>query len=150
VPRDDDLTSLRAEFQQQTDAVKRAKFFSKLGTALLAEMRKREAAKEYERVAPLFLEYRDSASAAFAGLAASGHDAEKHPGGFRELEMHLRKSLHQLNDIVFGMPLEDREPLIGPQKDIENLDNRLVKALFPRGPQARGIPPSVANWQPRG
>jgi hypothetical protein len=149
-PHDEDLGALRQQFQQQTDPVKRAKLFSRLGAALLAEMKKLEAAKDYEHVTPLFLEYRDAASAAFNGLAAANHDAEKHPNGYRELEMHLRQSLHQLNDVVFAMPLEEREALLGPQHEIENIDNRLVKALFPRGPQAHGIPPYTANWQPRG
>ena len=149
-PRDEDLNSLREQFKVQTDPVKRAKMFSKLGAALLAEMRKHEAAQEYEQVAPLFLEYRDDVTAACNGLTAANRDAEKHPGGYRELEMHLRRSLRQLNDVVFALPVAERDALIGPQHEIENIDNRLVKALFPRGPQARRIPPSMANWQPRG
>jgi len=149
-PREDDLPSLRLEFQRQSDPVKRAKLFPRLGSALLAEMKKEEEAKEYERVAPLFIEYRDGASAAFTGLSSTGHDAEKHPNGYRELEMHLRRSLHQLNDIVYGVPLDDREALAGPQRDIENLVNRLVKALFPRGPQARDTWQSTGNWLPLG
>jgi hypothetical protein len=149
-PREDDLASLRAQFQQQTDAIKRAKLFPKLGTALLAEMKRQEAAKQYERVPPLLIEYRDSAASAVSALSAGGRDAEKHASGFRELEMHLRHALHQVNDIVYGMPLEDREPLLGPQHDIEDLDNKLVKALFPRGPQPQGAPPSKGNPHPQG
>jgi hypothetical protein len=148
-PADESLESLRREFQQQADPVKRAKHFPKFGAALLAEMKKQEAAKQFDRVPPLFLEYHDSAAAAFAGLAATGHDAEKHPAGFRELEMHLRQSLHQVNDIVFGLPLDDREPLRKPQQEIEDLDNRLIKALFPRGPQPHKAPPSAAGPHPQ-
>lgn len=149
-PRDEDLATLRLQFQQQTDAVKRAKLFSKFGAALMAEMRKLQAAKDYEKVTPLFLEYRDAASTAFKGLTEANPDAEKHPGGYRELEMHLRQSLHLLNNIVFDMPLDDRESLLGPQREIEKIDDRLVKALFPRGPQARSMPLTTASWQPRG
>jgi hypothetical protein len=146
---DEPLGNLRQEFQQQADPVKRAKLFPKLGAALIAEMKKQEAAKQFDRVPPLFLEYRDSAAAAFAGLAGTGRDAEKHPAGFRELEMHLRRSLHVVNDIVFGLPLEDREPLRKPQQEIEDLDNRLIKALFPRGSQAPKTPPSAAGAHPQ-
>ena len=148
--REDDLASLRAQFKEQTDAVKRAKLFPKLGSALLAEMKKHEEAKEYDRVPPLLIEYRDSATTAVSALSAAGRDAEKHSGGFRELEMHLRRALHQVNDIIYGMPLDDREPLRGPQHDIEELDNKLVKALFPRGPQPQGAPPSKPNPHPQG
>jgi hypothetical protein len=149
-PREDDLASLRAQFQQQTDPIKRAKLFPRLGTALLAEMKKQETAKQYERVPALLIEYRDSAAIAVSALSGAGRDAEKHASGFRELEMHLRRALRQVNDIVYGMPLDDREPLLGPQHDIEDLDNKLVKALFPRGPQPPGAPPSKGNPHPQG
>ena len=144
--REDDLASLRSQFRQQTDPVKRAKLFPKLGNALLAEMKKQETAKEYDRVPPLLVEYRDSAAIAVSAITAAGRDAEKHAAGFRELEMHLRHAIHQVSNIVYGMPLDDREPLLGPQRDIEDLDNRLVKALFPRGPQ----PPPAAKPHPQG
>jgi hypothetical protein len=142
------LEQLREEFKQETDPVQRAKLFPKFGAALLAEMRKKEEAKEFAGVPPLFLEYRDGATAAYSGLEATGRDAEKQSAGFRELEMHLRKSLHPVNDIVFGMPFDEREPLRKPQKDIEDLDNRLVKELFPRRTENHKTPPSAENPHP--
>jgi len=145
---DESLETLRLEFQHQSDPVKRAKSFPKLGAALIAQMRKLESAREYDGVAPLFREYHDAAAAAYDGLAATGRDAEKHSGGFRELEMHLRQSLHQLNDLVFGLPLDDREALRAPQKEIEEIDAKLVKALFPRGPEPRKTPPSGSSPHP--
>jgi len=148
VRAEDRLETLRVEFHNQSDAVKRAKLFPKLGDALMAEMRKLESAHQYDPVAPLFLEYRDSAAQAYNGLVASGRDAEKHPGGFRELEMYLRRSLHALDELVFGLPFTDREALRGPQKDIEDLDDKLVKALFPRGSDSHKTPPSAPQAHP--
>lgn len=145
---EDRLETLRAEFHNQNDAVKRARLFSKLGNALIAEMRKLESAHQYDAVAPLFFEYHDSASEAYRGLVAGGRDPEKHSGGYRELEMHLRQSLHQLDELVFGLPFADREALRGPQKDIEDLDDKLVKALFPRGSDAHKAPPSAPQPHP--
>ena len=145
---DQSLERLREEFHRETDAVQRAKHFPKFGSALLTEMKKKEGAKQYDGVLPLFLEYRDCAEAAFSGLTATGRDPGKKSAGFRELEMHLRQSLHQVNDIVFGMPFGEREPLRKAQKDIEDLDNRLVKELFPRQSQAEKTPPSGANPHP--
>ena len=145
---EDVLPVLRLEFQHQSDPVKRAKLFPKLGNALIAEMRRLESSREYETVPTLFHEYHDAASAAYDGLASSGRDAEKHSSGFRELEMHLRQSLHPLNDLVFGLPLADRDGLRLPQKDIEDLDDKLVKALFPRIPQHPKTPPSGAPPHP--
>jgi hypothetical protein len=143
------LATLRAEFQRHKDPVKRAKLFPKLGSALLAEMRKQIQADEYGRVLPLLVEYRDGATAAFAGLEAAGRDADKQPGGYRELEMHLRQSLHVVNDIVFALPLEDRDPLLGPQRDLAQLDDRLVKALFPSKREGGRTPPSSSQPHPQ-
>ncbi len=147
---DDTLAKLREEYRQETEPIRRAKFFPKLGNALIAEMRKAESTREYDSVRPLFVEYRDGAGAAFAGLMATGRDAEKHSKGFRELEMHLRQSLRALNDLVFGLPLEDREALLGAQREIESMDDRLVRALFPHTPDAPKTPPSSASPHPGG
>jgi len=138
----DTLASLRADFQHQTDPVKRAKQFPKFGSALLAEMRKDIQAQEYDRVPALLTEYRDGAAAAFNGLQAAGREAGKHPAGYRELEMHLRGSLHTINDILFALPVDDREALRAPQRDLELLDERLVKALFPSDTKGGKTPPS--------
>jgi hypothetical protein len=148
-PSGEPLERLREEFRQETDPVQRAKIFPKLGVALLAAMKKKEDTKEFDGVLPLFAEYQDGAAAAYSGLAATGRDPEKHSAGFRELEMHLRKSLHQVNDIVFGMPFDEREPLRRAERDIEDLDNRLVKELFPRRSQEHSTPPSGANPHPQ-
>src|SRR5271167_2406764 len=64
---DEPLETLRLEFQHQSDAIKRAKMFPKLGVALIAEMKKLESTRQYDGVAPLFLEYHDSAAAAYSG-----------------------------------------------------------------------------------
>jgi hypothetical protein len=143
------LERLREEFHQETDPVQRAKLFPKFGAALLAEMKNKEEAKQYEGVLPLFLEYRDCAEAVFSALIATGRDPGRKSAGFRQLEMHLRKSLHQVSDIVFGLPLDEREPLRKPQKDIEDLDNQLVKELFPVETQTNKTPPSGANPHPQ-
>jgi hypothetical protein len=149
VAAEDPLPILRAEFQRQKDPVKRAKLFPKLGNALLAEMRKDIQAKEFDRVPPLLLEYRDGAKAAFEGLAATGRDADKHPAGFRELEMHLRQSLHVVNDIIFALPLEEHGPLMAPQRDLELIDQQLVKALFPGNHEGARTPPSSSQSHPQ-
>src|SRR5271155_2397683 len=68
----DSLEMLRSEFRAEVDPVRRARLFSKLGAALLGEMKKHEEAKEFDRVPSLFLEYRGAASAAYSGLTADG------------------------------------------------------------------------------
>jgi len=138
----DSLAHLREEFQQEHDPVKRARRFPRLGSALIAEMRRLEDARQFDAVPPLYREYHDDATAAFDGLMAGARDAERHPKGFRELEIHFRDSLRSLNDLLYGVPLDDRESLRKAQHDIEIMDDRLVQALFPRVPDKPRTPPS--------
>ena len=149
VAAEDALAALRTDFQRQKDPVKRAKLFPKLGNALLAEMRRQIHEKEFDRVPALFTEYHDGAKSCLQGLEASGRDADKQPGGYRELEMHLRQSRHVVNDIVFALPLEERDALLGPQRDLEQMDEKLVKALFPSKPEGAKTPPSTAQSHPQ-
>ncbi len=142
VRADDALASLRSDFQRQTDPVKRAKQFPKLGSALLAQMRKLIQERDLDGVPALLTEYRDGAAAAFTGLEASGRDAGKNSAGYRELEIHLRHSLHVVNDVIFALPVDERDQLRGTQRELEQLDQKLVKALFPTKPEGAKTPPS--------
>lgn len=145
---DDSLPHLREEFRKEPDPVKRAKQFHKLGNALIAEMRKQEEARNYDAIPPLFQEYYDGAKSVFDALMASGRDAEKSPKGFRELEMHLREAVHVLNDLVYAVPPEDRDPLRKQQMEIASMDERLVQVLFPRNPEKHQTPPSAPGAHP--
>ena len=145
---DDTLSRLREEFRRETDPVKRAKRFAKFGNALIREMREQESAQKFEAITPLFREYHDDAASAFDGLIATGRDAEKHPQGFRELELQFRESVHALNDLLFAVPLEDREAVRKGERDIESMDDRLIQLLFPRTPERRKTPPSSPGAHP--
>jgi len=142
------LEKLREEYSRETDPVKRAKFFHKLSSALIAEMRRQEEAGNYDRVPPLFLEYHQDVAAAFSALMATGRDAEKHPKGFLELEMQLREALRPLNDLLFGLPLEDRQALRATLHDLQSMDDQLVRALFPGNPGSPKTPPSGSRPHP--
>jgi hypothetical protein len=70
-------------------------------------------------------------------LKATGRNAEKQPAGFRELQIHARKSLRQVTQVVLGAPFDQREPFAAAQHDIEQIDQQLIQMLFPPPPERR-------------
>ncbi len=138
----DRVEALRQQFIRESDPVRHAKLFPKLGEALLARARNEEDTGETGRALALLREYRDDLKKSFDGLKATGKNAEKHPAGFRELQIHTRKSLHQVSQVVLGAPFDQREPFAATQHDIEQIDQQLIQMLFPPPPEQRGKPKS--------
>ena len=126
----EDLARLRQELARQTDPAQRATLTVKLGEELL-----RQAAKMYEEGAYtdgdlLLDEYRQAIRAAHLGLRQSGRDARSHPKGFKQLEIHLRKSRRRLEDLARVVPFENRPPLEEAMTEIETVRTELLEALM--------------------
>jgi hypothetical protein len=147
-PARETLETLRARFRGENEAVKRAKFFPKFGAALLEEMKKEGDAGRFQEAFAILREYRDAVRMTLDALEATGRDAEKHPAGFLQLEVHLRQSLRQVGDIVRSFPYAERELFQPVQKDLDQIAERLVKELFPRGPEPKNGPPAAGAKKP--
>jgi hypothetical protein len=70
-------------------------------------------------------------------LKSSGINAEKKPGGFKHLEIHLRQGLRRLEDVIIAIPVKHREPFEAIRKRLEEIDRELIDLLFPRKPDKR-------------
>lgn len=145
----DRLPLLRDQFQAERDVVHQAKNFSKLGDALLAEVRRQAEAGDVSAARAAFEEYRDDVRRLLTGLKATGRNAERHPSGFKELQIYLRKTLRNLDQLVLLVPFESREPFDGLRRDIGGMDEELFHLLFPRqpAPEHEGKPQSEF-WPP--
>jgi hypothetical protein len=86
-------------------------------------------------------QYRDAAQSVANNLDAKVADPEKHPAGFKQLQISLRSSLRRLEDIIVRLPSDDAKPFQELRKDLEELDRRLVRELFPRQPVVEPAPP---------
>jgi hypothetical protein len=133
---EDRLGILREQFQADRDVVHQAKTFSKLGDALLDELHKVADAGEIPAAQAVLTEYRDDLRRIVAALRATGRDAEKQSGGFRELEMYLRKALPRLDQIILLVPFDLREPFEAQRRTVAAIDADLFHLLFPRQPAA--------------
>lgn len=134
----DDPGRLRQQLQQTTDAVERAKLTAKLGEELLKQMAVEYKAKEYETGDQVLQEYMASVRAAYNGLKSSGRNARKKPAGFKQLEIHLRKSGRVIEDLSKQVPFEQREPLQRAVDEVASIRSGLLEALM----QGNPTPPS--------
>ena len=130
----DRTAQLRSLFDQQTSAVEKAKLMPRLGEAQFRDARKEIAAGHLPEAAAILAQYRAEAQLCAKGLETAGVDAEKHPAGFKQLQISLRESLRRLNEILVGLPADDQPPFLAVRKDLDELNRRLISKLFPRQP----------------
>jgi len=144
----DKVQELQARFDRETDAVRKAKIFEKLGDAQFEEARKSEQAGDYSAEGLTMERYRDDARAAFDALKKNQPDAERHPNGYKQLQFHVHRSLRELEEILVVAPVEYRPPLRLVRQDLGAIDDELLHMLFPRRPGEHPATPPPAEKQP--
>jgi hypothetical protein len=142
----DKLSELQARFDSETSGVHKAKMLQKLGDAEFEEANRAEKSGDYSTVGLIMEKYRDNARAASQVLEKENPDGERHPGGYKQLEMHVQKGLREVDEILIIAPEEYKPPLQLVRKDLLSLDDELLRFLFPRRhekkPQAPAAPPN--------
>jgi hypothetical protein len=132
VPAQDKLAQYRDRYEHETDPVRKAKAFQQLGDAQMAEFARAAAKDEYENALRHLSDYREEAHTCFNGLNAAVADAEKHPDGFRQLQIHLRKGLWEIERTIPQIPEARRQEFRTIHDDLAELQSKLIHALFPR------------------
>ena len=134
----DRMAELREQFEKETDPVRKAKALTRLGDAQWNAARKASAADDYAEARRLVRQYLDDSEAAANALKASGINAEKKPRGFKELQIHVRKSLRELDQMILSVPAEERGSLEVYRRDLLAIEKQLINDLFPRQPGKPG------------
>jgi hypothetical protein len=124
----------REQVHADRDAVHRAKNFGRLGDALLSQMRQQAGAGDVAAAQATFEEYRNDLRSVLGALKASGRNAEKQPSGFKELEIYLRRTLRDLDQIILLVPFDGRRAFEATRRDVAAVDDELFHLLFPRQP----------------
>jgi hypothetical protein len=78
--------------------------------------------------------YRDNARGSLDALKKQHPDAERQLSGYKQLQMHIRKALRDLKEILLLAPPEVKPPLQLVQQDLANMDDELLRMLFPPRP----------------
>jgi hypothetical protein len=128
------LADLQARFDRETSGVQKAKSMTKLGEAQLEEARRAGKAGEYDSLGLTLEKYRDNVRAAVDALKKQHPDAERQSNGYRQLQMHLRKGIREVDETILVSPEGYKPPLQIVRKDLIGMEDELLKSLFPRRP----------------
>ena len=126
------ILNFRTRFAQETNALRRAQKMPKLGEAEFDEINRDIDAGNLTDGLAVLKEYRDEIHSCERDLDAKNVDTEKHPKGFRELELSLRQSLRRLDNLLVGLTTDDEAPFLQVRIDLDELDGHLIHELFPR------------------
>jgi hypothetical protein len=127
----DKLSELQARFDSETNAVHKAKMIQKLGDAEFDKAGQAEKSGDYSTMDLTLEKYRDNVRAATQALLKENPDAERHPNGYKQLEMHVQKGLRELDDFLLDAPDPYKPPLQLVRKDLVSADDNLLHLLFP-------------------
>ena len=126
------LADLQARFDKESNAVHKAKLLTRLSAAQFDETRRLEKLGDFNSVGLLWEKFRDNARVTLEGLKKQVHDAERHVGGYRELEIGLREGIRELEQTMLLVPPEYRPPLDIVRADLSTMDDEVLRLLFPR------------------
>src|SRR5712692_3181523 len=142
------LADLQARFDRETSGVRKAKLIQKLGDAQFEEARRAGKSGDYTTVGLMLEKYRDNVRAAIDTLKKQHPDAEKQSNGYRQLEMHVRKGIREVDETLLVAPEAYKPPLQIVRQDLMGMNEELLIMLFPRRPAEHHAGTPSAEKQP--
>ena len=141
----EDVNALQKRFDHESNAVRKAKMLEKLGDAQIEQARRASQANDFTTIGTVMEKYRDNARAAVDALKKAQADAERHTSGFKQLQIHVHKTLREVDDSLVVAPEEYRPPLEIVRRDLAAIDNELLELLFPPHPTGKKSPKQPAG-----
>jgi hypothetical protein len=141
----DQVSTFRSRLEHDPDPVHKARLMKDLGDAEFQEIQKDLAAGNDPDAVAVLEKYQAEAQSCVKDLDAKEIDAEKHPNGFKQLQVSIRQSLRRLDDILPSLTADEQKPFLDVRKELEHLDRHLIRELFPRQPGAESSPPKPKN-----
>jgi hypothetical protein len=138
----DRTADLRARFSKESDPVHKAKLLTQLSDAEFHEIQSLIGAGNLAEASPIATELADEAESAVKALDARGRDAEKHPEGYKQVEISVRGSLRRIDNILVELSGDDQKPFLEVRTRLDELERKLIRNLFPHRPDA---PPAQAE-----
>ena len=129
--REKTLEHERQKFEKEDDPVSRARIGIKISDILLDEVAESVRDGKFENMEQQLNAYAETIQAAHNSLVDSGRNASKKPGGFKELEIALRKHVRKFEDFARLLNLQKRVPLEKARDFAVSVREKLLKALFP-------------------
>ncbi len=125
-----DLQRERDKLKRTNDPVSKTKSNIVISEILLDLTRDAARSGDTEVLDKHLDEYVSTIREAHQTMMKTGRDAHKSPKGFRELEIALRKQVHQLEDVGRALTFDQRGPVDKAKEEATRLREELLKALF--------------------
>jgi hypothetical protein len=151
LPAADKVKELQDHFDRESHASGKIKTLEKLGAAQFASATKADQANDFTEAAFTLEKYRDNARAAYELLKKQEPDADHHPNSYRQLELQVRRAIREVEETIIIVPAEVRPPLHLVRQDLIQLDDTLIRDLFPRRtrePEPPAPPPPAPETNP--
>jgi len=135
------VAELQAKFDRESNSVKKAKLLVKLGDAQFEEARRAEKEDDHNTVDSTMEKYRDNVRAALEALKKQHADAEKHSNGYRQMEIHVKLGIREVEDSMLAAPAPYKPPLQIVRQDLMAREEEMIRLLFPHRPADKPVPP---------
>ena len=126
-----ELQREREKLEREKDPVDRAKIGIRISDLLLDNIADSVREGDFTELQAELAAYTTAIESAHKSLVDSGRDAQKKSGGFRELEIALRKQVRKFDDYARMLTTDRREPIEQAKKLATGIRDKLLKALFP-------------------
>ena len=126
-----ELAKERLKLEKENDPVDRAKIEIKISEYLLEDVGEAVREGDLAQLEQHLAAYTATIEDAHQVLMDSGRDAVKKPGGFKELEIALRKHIRKFEDFGRALNLQRRAPLEKAKNLATGIRDKLLKKLFP-------------------
>lgn len=126
------MGDLQTRFDQEKHAESKIKMMAKLAGAQLEAERQAIDAKDFVTAGLTLEKYRDNLRACLELLKKQQPNVDRHPNGYRQLEMQMRRGIREVKDTMQAAPPEVRPPLQIVYQDLLDMDDELIRLLFPR------------------
>jgi len=126
-----ELQREREKLEKEKDPVERTKIGIKISDLLLDDVADSVRDQNFDDMQHELTAYAAAIEDAHQTLVDSGRDAQKKAGGFKELEIALRKQVRKFDDYARMLTIDRREPVEQAKKLAVGIRDKLLKALFP-------------------
>jgi len=133
---EEQLRKERSNLTRTTDPVSRTKIEIRISDLLITLMTEAARAGDDRRAEQYLNDYSNTISDAHLTMMKTGKDAHKHPEGFKDLEISLRKQQSRLSDAGKLMDIDSRESVDKVRKQASNISDQLVKTMLLKDPNA--------------
>ena len=133
---EEQLRKERANLTRTTDPVSRTKIEIRISDLLITLMSDAARSGDDKKAEQYLNDYSNTISDAYLTIMKTGKDAHKHPEGFKDLEISLRKQQSRLSDAGKLMDVDSRDAVDKVRKRASDISDQLVKTMLLKDPNA--------------